>query len=344
MKAGEYGLVGRPESGYTMKVCSALRYKNSPYQWMDRFSHNQLYKAHAKVQLIPLLFLPDGTSMQDSTPILEHLEQAFPEPSLHPEDPALRFLSELLEEYGDEWGNKLMFHYRWGYPADQRHRSKTLAEGSVGGLTHPLLGKLLRPIVARMMVKRMVPRMAFAGSNENNKPILVESFGNLVDMLESHLQSRSYLFGERPSFGDFGLWGQMHQAYTDPSCCAILQERGTSVIAWIERMLAPKQLGDFESLGSLEPTLAPIFSREVGPRFLAWDAANAQAWKNGEPQTELSIEGRRYYQKTFKYPAHTLDILLEKFSRASSDEALLQFLSNTHCLQYLQVVESDSAT
>ena len=34
----------------------------------------------------------------------------------------------------------------------------------------------------------------------------------------------------------------------------------------------------------------------------------------------------------------TLDILLEKFSSASSDEALLQLLSSTHCLQYLKVV------
>lgn len=64
-----------------------------------------------------------------------------------------------------------------------------------------------------------------------------------------------------------------------------------ATIAWIERMLAPEQLGDFESLASLEPTLAPIFAREVGPRFLAWDAANAEAWKNDEPQTELSIQG-----------------------------------------------------
>lgn len=342
LKANEYGLVGRPESGYSMKVRSAMRYKQVPYQWLDRFMHNKLYKAHAKVQLIPLLFLPDGTSMQDSTPILEHLESTFPEPSMHPKSPALRFLSELLEEYGDEWGNKLMFHYRWGYPADQRHRSKTLAEGTVGGLTLPFLGKLLRPIVAPLIVKRMVPRMAFTGSNENNKPILVESFANLVEMLEAHLKLRSYLFGERPSFGDFGLWGQVYQAYLDPSCRAILEDRGPSVVVWIERMLDPGQLGGFETLSSLEPTLAPIFAREVGPRFLAWDTANARAWANGEPQTELSMEGRRYYQKTFKYPAHTLGILMGKFSQVSSDEELIRFLSSTNCRQFLKVTHESS--
>ena len=106
----------------------------------------------------------------------------------------------------------------------------------------------------------------------------------------------------------------------------------------------PEQLGDFESLASLKPTPGPIFAREVGPRSLAWDVASAEAWKKGEPQTGLSIEGRRYYQKTFKYPVHTQDILLENFSRASSDEALLQFLRSTHYLQYLQVAEGDNTT
>jgi hypothetical protein len=58
-------------------------------------------------------------------------ESDHPERSLHPTEPALRFLSELLDEYGDEWVNKLMFHYRWGYPADQRRRSNSLASGII---------------------------------------------------------------------------------------------------------------------------------------------------------------------------------------------------------------------
>lgn len=327
-----YVILGRPESGYSMKVRVAMRYKGIPHEWMDRCLRTEkLYQAHAKVQLIPLVFLPDGTAVQDSTPILEQLEEDHPTPSLHPPDPGLRFLSEVLEEYGDEWANKLMFHHRWGYRPDQKHRSGTLARGMLEG--HPL--RVFAPIMARVLVRRMVPRMAFAGANPNNAPILVESFANLVAMLDEHLIDRPYLFGGRPAFGDFGLWGQLHQAYIDPTCGAHLQERGPAVVAWIERMLEPRNEGDFESLDTLAATLRPVFEWEVGPRFLAWDAANAEAWEAGNERTELAMDGRRYHQKTFKYPAGTLSILRRKFGATAGNAGLTTFLDETGCLVHL---------
>jgi len=273
--------------------------------------------------------------MQDSTPILEHLEQAFPEPSLPPEDPALRCLSELLEEYGDEWGNKLMFHYRWGHPADQRHRAKTLAEGFVGGLTHPLLGKLLRPIVARMMVKRMVPRMAFAGANETNAPHLERSWFRTVELLEEHLSNRLYLFGARPAFGDFGIWGNLNQAYTDPTCGEHLSGHAPALVRWIERMDTPSAEGDFEPLEALLPTLGPLLSEQVAGRFLPWTLANARALEAGEPQTRLEFDGELYEQKTFKYHAWSFGKLKEKLLPVAADPQLRAVLEETGCAPFL---------
>jgi glutathione S-transferase len=325
-------VVGRPESGYSLKVRSALRYKGLPHEWIDRCLRTEkLFQAHATVQLIPLVFQPDGTAIQDSTPILELLEKVSPEPSIHPEEPAARFLSELLEEYGDEWGNKLMFHHRWRYRADQRHRSGTLARGMLEG--HPL--RVFAPLVARFIVRRMVPRMGFAGANENNAPILEESFHTLVALLEEHLSSRAYLFGGRPAFGDFGLWGQLYQALIDPTCGAWLREHGPSVVEWLERMLDPRDDGPFECFAALEDTLRPIFADEIGPRFLAWDAANTASWQAGRPQTELAMDGRNYTQKTFKYPAQTLEILRSKHAAVSNDATLAAFLDTTRCLPYL---------
>lgn len=328
-----YVILGRTESGYSMKVRSAMRYKGVAHEWIDRCLRNEkLFQAHARVQLIPLVFLPGGRAIQDSTPILEGLEKDHPTPSFHPTDPGLRFLSELLEDYGDEWANKLMFHHRWGYPADQKHRSGTLARGMLDG--HPL--RLLAPILARVIVRRMVPRMSYAGANTNNAPILIESFANLVAILEDHLRTRPYLFGARPAFGDFGLWGQLYQAYIDPTCGAHLKKKGPAVVEWLERMLDPKDEGPFESLDELDTTLRPLFACEVGPRFLAWDAANTKALAAGEQQTELTMEGKLYYQRTFKYPAETLSILKRKLEAAADDPKFMRFLDETGCRAHLE--------
>jgi len=327
-----YVILGRPESGYSMKVRAAMRFKGVAHEWIDRGLRNEkLFQAHASVQLIPLVFLPDGTATQDSTPILEGLEETYPEPSFHPEEPATRFLSDVLEEYGDEWVNKLMFHHRWGYKADQRHRSGTLARGMLEG--HPL--RVFSPIVACFVVRRMVPRMAFAGANENNAPLLIESFRRLVGMLEIHLSTRPYLFGGRPAFGDFGLWGQLHQASIDPTCGAYMREHSPRVLAWIDRMLEARVEGDFERLSDLEESLLPIYAREVA-RFLCWDAANADAWETGRERCEVSMEGRLYFQKTFKYPAHGFAILREKFAEVADDAELREFLDRAGCVMYLE--------
>jgi len=78
-----FRLLGLEPSPYTMKVQSFLRFKSIPYQWVSRnLKAEREYQAHAKVQLIPLLFFPNGETMQDSTPILERLDTEYPSPSI----------------------------------------------------------------------------------------------------------------------------------------------------------------------------------------------------------------------------------------------------------------------
>ena len=122
-------LIGLEMSPYTLKVRSYLRYKGIPYEWIPRTRRNEaLFQKHAKVQLIPLVLFSGDDAMQDSTPIIERLEAEHPEPSIHPPEPATRFLSELLEEFGDEWANKLMFQYRWGPKEDARSAAKRIIQ------------------------------------------------------------------------------------------------------------------------------------------------------------------------------------------------------------------------
>ncbi|MEE2672962.1 MAG: glutathione S-transferase family protein [Myxococcota bacterium] len=325
-------LIGLEMSPYSLKVRSYLRYKQIPFEWVSRSRKNEaLFQKHARVQLIPLVLFADGDSMQDSTPIIERLEAQHPEPSIHPGEPAARFVSELLEEFGDEWCNKLMFQYRWGPKEDARSAARRIA-----ALMMPdLPWKALRPFLVPFMIRRMVPRMAFAGANETNAPHLESSWNRTVELLEAHLERRSYLFGERPAFADFGVWGNLNQAYSDPTCGRHLSQNAPALVRWIERMDSPAAEGSFEALASLMPSLRPLLEEQVAGRFLPWTVANARALEADEPETALEFDGRPYVQKTFKYHSWSLERLKEKLARVSDDPLLREVLAETGCAPYL---------
>lgn len=325
-------LIGSPMSPYSVKLRSYLRYKEIPFEWVERsLRTRKLFERHATVQLIPLVIFPDDTAMQDTTPLIEHFEAENPEPSIHPSDIASRFLSELLEEFGDEWCNKLMFQYRWGPKPDQKSTGKRLAKLMLAG--HPL--RLVQPLAAWFLIRRMVPRLAFAGANETNRPHLEASWFRTVELLEEHLSTRTHLFGGRPSFGDFGIFGQFYEAYTDVTCGAHLRSNAPAVVAWIERMVDPRAEGAFEPLDSVLPTLAPLLREQVAERFLAWSVANAWARAEGLPRTRLDFDGARYEQKTFKYHVWSLRQLQQKLEPVRDDPQLARILKDTGCARFL---------
>lgn len=328
-----FKLMGLRPSPYTVKVESYFRYKGLPYEWVSRsFNREKLFQQHAKVQLIPLVFFPLGEAMQDSTLIIERLEREHPQPSIHPEDEALWFLSCLFEEFGDEWCNKLMFFQRWFYKADAKATGDRLA-------TELLEGRwwrpLIKPITAKFLVRRMVPRLVYSGGNEVNIPQLKESFIELTALLDTHFSSRPYLLGAKPCFGDFGLWCNLYQAWTDPTAHAHLAASTPALVTYLKRMESPQAEGEYESLESLAPTLTPILEREVAARFLPWMQANHEAWHAGEKQTRLTMNGSLFEQKTFKYQANTLDELRRKFASVSDNSSLTALLDNTGCSSYL---------
>ena len=325
-------LIGIEMSPYTLKVRSYLRYKQIPFEWISRNRKNEaLFQKHARVQLIPLVLFSDDDAMQDSTPIIERLEAEHPEPSIHPDEPAARFVSELLEEFGDEWCNKLMFQYRWGPKEDARSAARRISALMMTGF--PWMA--LRPILVPFMIHRMVPRMAFAGANETNAPHLERSWFRTVELLEAHLEQRPYLFGGRPAFADFGIWGNLNQAYSDPTCGRHLSQNAPAVVRWIERMDSPKAQGEFENLGNVLPSLRPLLEEQVAGRFLPWSLANARALEAGEKETALEFDGLPYVQKTFKYHAWSLEQLKKKFADVSNDPVLRDLLAETGCSPYL---------
>jgi glutathione S-transferase len=329
--AAAYRIFGSELSPYSVKVRSYFRWKGLPHEWILRgMSNMEEYRRFAKLPLIPLVVTPEGEGLQDSTPIIEEMERRHPTPPLAPSDPTLAFVAALLEEYGDEWGNKPMFHYRWTYEPDQISAAERIARDNAPDLDAGALAA-----VAAQIRERMVPRLGFVGSSPATLPTIEQSFRRQCDLLEAHLAARSYVLGARPSLADLGLACQLYQCWTDPTPGALLRARHPRVVAWIQRMLAPATEGDFEPWARLAPTLTPLLRDEVAGLFLPWSAANARAIAAGEKTFTLPLEGRPFSQETQKYHAKSLATLRAKWAAARGHAPLATLMHDTGCARWL---------
>jgi glutathione S-transferase len=332
--ARPFRIFGVELSPYSVKVRSYFRYKQIPHEWIVRTPATQAeFQKYAKLPLIPVVVTPEDEGLQDSTPILETLEARHPEPGIHPEDPALAFLSALVEEFGDEWGNKWMFHYRWWREADQRSAAARIADT----MLPPDATPEQRRGAEEMVRQRMVSRIGFVGSSEATAEQIEGSFRDAMRLLERHLSHRPFLFGKRPAFGDFGLWAQVYELSTDPTPSAWLAAHTPHVMRWVERMLEPKAVGPFEDWDGLGETLAPILREQVGALFLPWSDANARALAAGEKRFAVDLAGRRFEQDAQKYHAKSLAALRARYQAlpAAARAHLDPVLEAADCLAWL---------
>jgi glutathione S-transferase len=326
--SGVYRIFGSELSPYSVKVRSWFRYKQIAHRWIPRNAANAPeFSKYAKIPVIPLVVTPDERGLQDSTPLIEEIEKAHPQPATEPADPALAFLSALVEEFADEWANKWMFHYRWARDVDQ-----IASAGRIALSVSPEMDEIAWANAAGKIRERMTGRVWFVGSNVQNAPFIEDTFRASLAQWDAHLATRPYLFGGRPCFADFGLWGQFYCLWTDPTTGALIESRAQNVLAWIQRMLWPSAQGDFETWGSLEPTLAPILRDQVGALFLPWSVANAAAISSGAEEFTVELKGRDWTQKPQKYHAKSLGALRGKYSVVADKVALDAILAATGCL------------
>jgi glutathione S-transferase len=324
-----YRIFGSELSPYSVKVRSYFRYRGLAHDWIPRSPAVQAeFQKYAKLPLIPLVVTPEGEGLQDSTPIIERFEAA--DPSLASQDRTLDFVSALLEEYGDEWANKWMFHYRWRYQPDVWATAERIARQMMEAQ-----GTLAVAQARAAVAERMTARIGFVGSNPTTEPIIEASFKHALALIEAHLQTRPYMLGGRPAMADFGLWGQLYELATDPTPGAIMRASAPRVMAWVERMVTPKNEGSFETWPALAPTLMPLLKEEVAGLFLPWSTANAAAIARGDKTFEATLGGMRWSQEPQRYHARSLAEIRRKYGAAKDASGLDVILRESGCLSYL---------
>jgi glutathione S-transferase len=330
--ADGYRIIGAEMSPYSVKIRCYFRYKAIPHQWILRNAASQAeYETYARMPIIPLVVTPEDTGIQDSTPIIDAMEKLYPEPSIHPDDTVARFVSTLIEEFGDEWGNKWMFHYRWTRDVDQ-----ICSAGRIARMRSPQATAQEHTALAGQIRARMADRVWFVGSNELTAPQIEAGFVEMLGLLDNHLSKRPYLFGGRPAYGDFGLWGQFYELWTDPTPGALIEGGAPHVLDWVHRMLWPKAEGAFELWSALEPTLMPVLTRQVGGQFMPWTCANEKALAGKHEEFSVTLADKTWTQKPQKYHARSLSMLRAKYAAVTDKTALDPVLEAAGCLAGLR--------
>ena len=190
--------------------------------------------------------------------------------------------------------------------------------------------------MAEMIRARMVDRVWFVGSNAQNAPQIEDSFREAVAHLNAHLADRPYLFGARPAFADFALWGQLYEAWTDPTPGALIEGRGHNVLAWVQRMLWPRAEGEFERGRVSSRHCCRCCNARSGGSSCRGRWRMRQPSPRAREEFSVELDGRTWTQKPQKYHAKSLRALRDKYAAVTDKAALDAVLERAGCLEGLR--------
>ena len=199
MMSQEYTLYGAAMSLYTGKTRAYLTYKKIPFE--EVFSSLKVYKKiiipNTGVRFIPVLKTPNNEYIQDTTAIMETLEQQFPQRSITPKNPIQQLVSEIFQIWGDEWLLIPAMHYRWN------HDNFPFIYEEFGRVVMPSMPAFVRRIVGKKVGAKFKGFVPILGITANSIPAIDDWYENhVLAELDNHFSKYDYLLGDRPCAGD----------------------------------------------------------------------------------------------------------------------------------------------
>lgn len=285
-------LWGTPHSLYTGKIRSYLIKKGISFR--ERMPAEPAFQQRVVpvvgAVVVPILELADGTIVQDTSDMIDHLEQAFPARPMLPTSPVQRVTALLLDGFGSEGLLAAAMHYRWSYRAEQEQ----FLRAEFGRSVHAGNNRDERLAAGAQMMSYFNSFLPFLGVTPQSIPAHEAAYEELLDALDIHFLSHPYLLGGHPSIADFGFMAPLFAHLgRDPYPSALMKNRAPNVFRWTERMnlagigdvefpdRAEAWLPDDALPATLEPVLALLF-KDWGT-LLAADAGAFNAWSQGLP-------------------------------------------------------------
>jgi len=271
----DFILYGMQASLYTGKVRAYMRRNRIPvtergaghpefmsriFPLMDRF-------------IMPVIETPEGEIIQDGTDILEYLEaRGLGREPLFPQDPVIKALALLFQLFGNEGLLRPAMHYRWNFDAENLDFLKVSFRDVM-----PLeMGVKAHDAGFERASGRMRKAAKAFGVFEKTYALIEESYAEFLALYNTHLAGSYFLFGDRPTIGDYGLFNPLYAHLArDPHPAFLMKTTAPLVWNWVERMnrpelteehtLASPQQG-FYSGGDIPETLLGLM-RYVGEEY-----------------------------------------------------------------------------
>jgi glutathione S-transferase len=305
-----YRLIDSTASPYALKLRAILRYRRIPHDWVIMTKQLRRETARLKPNLIPMLQYPDGSFRGETTTLAYDLEARHQPRSIIPDDKAVAFVCDLLEDMADEWAVKPLFFYRWWDEEDQAYVSRWA--GEEWSTSEAATGSTEEIAEFR---RRQVSRMPILGATKENQPLLEESYRCILLAFEPHVGMTKYLFGSRPSLADFAWYGQLAQLATDPTPMRIMRQLAPMTDHWVRRLDDASGVdGAWASREEALPGWAEALLAIAGEVYLPFLVANADAFARGRDRLEITAWGLPYVLTPFKYQVKCLERLRDRFA------------------------------
>ena len=266
--------------------------ETTPYAGVagDKDRWNEVIMKRKGFFSIPVLDLPDGSFVSDTTGIIRYLEEQHPEPAMQPTDPVMNALNWLIFSYGTEGLFLNAQHYRWDFKESADFAAFDIGR-ALGSPADMASIKKKGEGFQAMKQKRFPTEV---GITDKTRPAIEKSNTLMFAKLDKYFRYYPYILGGRPSFADAALMetlhanlGRYHYATT------IIKTTAPALFRWTETMnlpgVATAELSqipqvylDADNLPAPLMDFLKLMAADFGPLFEA-NAKAYEAWLDAKP-------------------------------------------------------------
>lgn len=296
MYQGNYELIGLELSMFTRKLEAQLRFQGIPYQWhFKKMAEHEAIKKRSGTHFIPILNTPDGWMINDTIAIGPMLHERFHHAPVIPNSSIQRALCFILEDYFNHWMCRHALHSRWCY------EDNAMVAGRNFGV-NMILGKSLEDELTEEEEKQVagngkfmkasfgLPACKVQGAGEDQREAIQADFKLMMTLLNEHMKSNDFLFGDRPCLADFALVGSAKAHFLiDPEPLSWLGDHESMLEAYVDRVwnCNHEELSWPEDENIPESLLAII--EHMVNNYHVFALKNVQAAANGEKEFTLDL-------------------------------------------------------